>query len=443
MSVQNQNRGWTVGIDLGMTLAALALAMLMIVFATQLQAQTLTVLHNFTGARDGATPMAGLTQDASGNLYGTTSKGGAGNGTVYKLKHSSSGWILSPLYSFGGGSDGSNPVARVVFGPNGTLYGTTENGGTTGDCTGGCGTLFNLQPQPTACTSVLCPWIESILLRFVSAGGGVFPESEVTFDAAGDLYGTAYWGGGLLEPGGGSGCYPYCGLVYKLTPSGGGWTESVPYVFTGYQFGADGANPVGGLTFDSAGNLYGTTSTYGDCGFGIIFQLTPNGSGWTENILQQVCDGGAMPTATMITDASGTFYGDTQGENAGYGTQHGSVFTLAHSGSSWVYTPIHTFPQYGGGPAGQLFMDGAGNLYGTTVAGGSNPLGLCSNGCGTIFKLSPSNGSWIYTELYDFTGGDDGSAPYSNLVMDTKENFYGTASAGGTDGKGVIFEFTP
>jgi len=429
------------GIDLGMTLAALGLALLMIVLATELQAQTLTVLHNFTGGKDGANPAAGLTMDARGNLYGTASKGGAGHGTVYKLGHAGSGWTLSPLYVFGGESDGSDPVARVVFGPNGTLYGTTELGGNT-NCTGGCGTVFNLQPQPTACTTALCPWIETILLRF-NITQGAFPESEVLFDSSGNLYGSAYGGGYYDRTGGGSGCVE-CGLVYELTPSNGKWTESVPYSFSGYQYGDDGAFPVGGLAFDSAGNLYGTTTQYGNCGFGIIFQLTPNGSSWNEHLLHDFCTGGAQPTATMIADASGTFYGDTQGEYSGYGTQHGSVFTFAPSGSGWVYTAIYTFPEYGGGPAGQLFRDSAGNLYGATITGGGNPLGLCSSdGCGTIFKLTPSGSGYSYTQLYAFTGGSDGSAPYSNLVQDTNGNFYGTASTGGADGYGVIFKFTP
>ena len=270
------------------------------------------------------------------------------------------------------------------------------------------------------------------------------PESEVIFDSAGNLYGTTYYGGGYDRMGGGSGCV-LCGLVYELTPSGGGWTEKVLYNFAGYQLGgADGAFPVGGLTFDSAGNIYGTTSNYGDCGFGIIYELTPNGSQWTEDILEQVCNGGAMPTATMIRDASGTFYGSTQGEYPGYGTQHGSVFTLTHGSGGWQYNAIYTFPQTGGGPAGQLFMDNAGNLYGTTITGG---IGNCSGGCGTIFELTPSGGGWTYTELYQFTGGSDGAAPYSNLVQDADGNFYGTASAGGnttcTGGCGVVFKFTP
>ena len=430
-------------IELCATMAALALGLLMIVLATQMeaQAQTLTVLHSFTGGRDGAIPMAGLTMAGSATLYGTASSGGTGRGTVFELKQAGSGWIFSPLYVFQSAPDGNTPLARVVVGPNHTLYGTTKAGGSE-DCTGGCGTVFNLQPPPTACPGATCPWLESILLRF-DITDGVWPESEVTFDSAGNLYGTAYDGGGYDRTGGGEGCFP-CGTVYELSPSSGGWTQKTLYSFTGYQYGADGGYPVGGVTFDSAGNIYGTTSNYGDCLFGIVFQLTPNGSEWTENILQQICGGGAMPTATMITDASGTFYGDTQGEYQGYGTQKGSVFTLTHSSGGWQYHAIYTFLNYGGGPAGQLFMDSAGNLYGTTITGGINPNGVCpADGCGTIFKLSPSGGGWTYTELYDFTGGSDGAAPYSNLVQDASGNFYGTTSGGGANSDGTVFEFTP
>ena len=420
---------------------AFALALAHVTAATPpAQAQTLTVLHSFSGTKDGATPLAGLTQDRQGNLYGTTNKGAAGYGTVFKLAHSNSGWTLDPLYSFQGSADGANPVARVVFGPDGSLYGTTEYGGTTGYCTGGCGTVFNLKPQPSACKTAICPWIETILRRFTS--GGDFPESEVIFDAAGTLYGTAYTGGSLA-PGGGSGCWPSCGNVYKLTPSGGSWTESVLYNFTGYQYGDDGANPVGGLIFDSAGNLYGTNSNYGNCGFGTLFKLTPSGGGWTETLLHDFCGGGdgGKPGASLIADASGNFYGATPGAYPGYGTIRGSAFMFTPSGAGGTYKLLYTFAEYGGGPAGQLVMDGAGNLYGTTITGGNSGCG--AYGCGTIFKLTPSGGSWTYTELYDFSGGSDGGNPYSNLVMDGSGNFYGTASMGGQYGNGVIFEFTP
>ncbi len=433
MASQKQNRSWNLGIDLGMTLAYVALVLL-ISAASQLQAQTLTVLHSFTSGKDGANPVAGLTMDAAGNLYGTSQNGGAGNGTVFKLGHAGSGWTLTPLYTFGGDSDGAHPVARVVFGPNHTLYGTTKNGGTTGDCTGGCGTVFNLQPQPNACTTAICPWVETILQRFTTLA---FPESEVVFDSAGNLYGTAY-SGGTGGVGGGNGCWPSCGAVYELSPLNGSWVMSVLHNFSGYQYGDDGANPVGGLTFDSAGNLYGTAFTYGDCDYGIAFQLTPSGS---EHLLHDSCGEAGNPAASMIADAAGNFYGTMLGNGS---AEKGGVFTLKPSGGGWMWESVYTFPWNGGGSAGALLIDSAGNLYGTTVAGGGNPLGKCpSNGCGTIFQLTPSGSGFSYTQLYAFTGGSDGSAPYSNLVQDTDGNFYGTASTGGADGYGVIFKFTP
>ena len=404
------------------------------------QAQTLTVLHSFSGQMDGATPLAGLTVDRNGNLYGTTNKGGAGYGTVFKLASTQSGWLLSPLYSFQAGADGSNPVARVIFGPDGSLYGTTETGGTSGYCTGGCGTVFNLKPQFTACKSALCPWQETILRRFTT--GGDLPQSEVAFNGA-NLYGTAYYGGGL--PGGGGSCNP-CGNVYELSPSGGSWIETVLFSFTGYSYGDDGAYPVGGVSFDSQGRVLGTNTAYGECGFGTIFLLTDSASGWGERLLHDFCGGadGAVPMASMIEDSAGNYYGTTRGALPGYGTQAGSVFTLQSDGhGGWTYASLHSFPGYGSGPAGSLVLDSAGNLYGTTTGGG---LGGCQpvGGCGTIFELSPAgNGQWTATTLYEFTGGSDGWAPFSNLILDSNGNFYGTTSAGGANGYGAIFKFTP
>jgi uncharacterized repeat protein (TIGR03803 family) len=407
------------------------------------QAQTLTVLHSFTGGRDGANPMAGLSADAQGNLYGTTEMGAHGYGTVFKVGHAGSGWILTPLYAFQGGSDGEYPVARVLFGPNGTLYGTTRNGGGTGCSEGGCGTVFNLQPSPTACGNFLCPWIETILTRF--ANFGAYPLSEVTFDSSGNIYGTTEYGVPLGD--GEGSCYPDCGLVYELTPSGSGWTASTPYGFKDGSFGQLGAYPVGGVTFDSAGNLYGGVNGgyYGD---GLIYKLTPPGDPyWTFQDLYDLNGGGAGPVAKMILDPSGTFYGVNEGENPGYGSQPGSVFSFAPNGSGWTYTTLHTFTTVGGGPAGNLLRDSAGNLYGTTILGGDQYGSCPSQGCGTIFELSPSGGGWVYTVLYEFTGRADGAAPYSNLVMDSEGNLYGTASAGGnsncTGGCGTVFEFTP
>jgi uncharacterized repeat protein (TIGR03803 family) len=435
MAIRDRETCVTPGIDLWAISIAFVIALLMIVLATEVHAQTLTVLHTFTGGRDGANPMAGLTMDATGNLYGTAENGGStGNGAVFKLKHAGSGWTLSPLYSFAGGSDGTHPLARVVFGPNGTLYGTTRQGGNTDDCTGGCGTVFNLQPQPTACTSALCPWIETMVERFEYLA---FPESEVIFDSSGNIYGTTF-AGGFDAAGGGNGCYPDCGGVYELVHSGSGWALDVLYSFHG-DSGEDGGGPVGGLIFDNAGNLYGTTSIYGNCDFGTAFELTYSSSGWSEDQLHNFCGPAGNPAATMIADPSGNFFGTMMGSS----TEKGGVFELKYSDGSWMWNSVYTFSVNNGGSAGALIMDSAGNLYGTTIEGGSNPLGQCSNGCGTIFKLTPSGGNWTYSELYDFTGGSDGAHPHSNLVMDSSGNFYGTTSQAGADNDGTVFEFTP
>jgi uncharacterized repeat protein (TIGR03803 family) len=425
-------------------------ALVALVFAigavSPVQGQTITALHTFTGGRDGANPMAGLTTDARGNLYGTAAEGGSGYGTVFKLGRQGSGWVFIPLHAFAGPpSDGANPMARVVFGPNQTLYGTTLHGG--GPCTnGGCGTVFNLQPPPTACVTALCPWRETVLLSF-DGNGGSLPYSEVTFDSAGNMFGTTQYGD-ELQAGGGP-CEPLdCGVVYELSPSNGGWIESTPYGFTDGNFGQPGGFPVAGVTFDSAGNLYGITGGYFQSGN--IYKLTPPGdaSPWTYHDLYDFESGGGA-LANMILDPSGTFYGDTAGLAPGYGDQPGSVFSFAPNGQGgWTFTSLHTFPTLGGGPSAQLLEDSAGNLYGTTVTGGINPNGTCvTAGCGTIFELSPSGGSWNFTVLYEFTGGADGAAPYSNLIMDEGGNLYGTASAGGssncTGGCGVVFKFTP
>lgn len=165
--------------------------------AKSAQAQTFTVLHTFTGGPDGGNPLAGVTIDRAGNLYGTTYYGGSGLlGTVYELKTQNSNWVLNTLHSFTGyPNDGAHPEARVVFGPNGILYGTTEEGGNHGCNPGsGCGTVFTLRPQPTVCGSLTCPWTETLLYAF----GGydpAFPMGDLIFDDAGNIYGTGAGGG--------------------------------------------------------------------------------------------------------------------------------------------------------------------------------------------------------------------------------------------------------
>jgi uncharacterized repeat protein (TIGR03803 family) len=386
------------------------------------QTQTFTVLHTFTGGQDGGNPYAGLTLDKGGNLYGTAYSGSS-NGTIYKLTHKGSGWTFNPLYSFTGSSDGGNPEARVIFGPNGTLYGTAYYGGAYS-----LGTVFNLRPSASACRTALCPWTETVLYSFEgSPTDGAHPGyGDLTFDQAGNLYGTTSYGGGY----GG-------GVVYELMPAGGAWTESVLYSFGS---GSDGMRPLNSVIFDSSGNLYGTTEQGGLSSEGAVFQLVHSaGSGWTESLLYSFSNGsdGSFPVAGLISDGSGNLYGATS--DGGTGGQ-GTVFELTPVNGSWTYSVLYSLVAPPGGfqcgPWGTLFMDGAGNLYGTTRCNGANNLG-------TVFKLTHSGGGWTYASLHDFTGGDDGAYPYCNVILDANGNLYGTASAGGSQGFGVIWEITP
>jgi hypothetical protein len=191
-------------------LVPLAIALAILTIAPMAQAQTLSVLHSFTGYGDGAVSTAGLTMDHAGNFYGTTSIGGAaygteGYGTVFELSRAGASWILRTIYTFQGGDDGFNPYAGVVFGPDGALYGTTsdsgdpeDNRGTNHyDSCGACGTVFRLTPPSHFCQSFSCPWTKTVLYRFTAAGGdGAAPGyGDLAFDAAGNIYGTTTAGG--------------------------------------------------------------------------------------------------------------------------------------------------------------------------------------------------------------------------------------------------------
>ncbi len=405
----------------------LVVAFTLTAFATQTaQSQALNVLHTFTGGEDGANPFAGLTMDRAGNLYGTTSAGGAGYGTVFQLKRLGSSWILAQLYSFEGGNDGNGPRSRVVFGPDGTLYGTSFNGG--GQACGGqgCGTVFKLSPSPAVCTAAECPWNETVLYRFTGGSDGGEPIGNLIFDQAGNIYGTTVIGG-LPHGCGNLGC----GTVYKLTLADGSWSETVIHEFG--QNG-DGTFPDGGVVFDQTGNLYGTTFAGGSSNLGTAFQLTYSGSSWEENILYafEGLRDGDYPVAGVIFDASGNLYGTTTLGGTGLG---GTIFKLTPSQGGWTFSALY---ELGGiaGPFGNLSIDSIGNLFGTTFQDGSYSLG-------SAFKLTPSDGGWTYNSLHDFTGNNDGELPQSSVVFDANGDFYGTAAYGGANGYGVVVEITP
>jgi len=399
------------------------------------QAQTFTVLHSFSGGGDGANPLAGLAIDHAGNLYGTTSIGGVGNGAVFKLANRNSSWILSPLYQFRGVPDGFYPQAGVTIAADGTLYGTTFYGGIAGancDQYGPlqCGTVFHLRPSATACTTAICYWTETQIYEFNTEPSLFWPNfGEVIFDSSGNIYGAANQGG--TGAGGGA---------YELTNSSGSWTET-----TLYNFGGGGLQPMGGVIFDSVGDLYGTT--YGEpwephspVAYGTVYELTPSGGQWTEHTLYTFQDGndGALPRSSLIMDAAGNLYGTSSvGGSSGFGTAGGgTVWELSPSDGSWTFTVLYTFPGPGKGPFSPLLMDTTGNLYGTTLGGGAYQQG-------SVFKLTPSGGGWTYTTLHDFTGGNDGRSPYGHLIFDSNGNLYGTAGWGGSDGGGVVWQIAP
>lgn len=406
-------------------------------------AQTLTMLHSFTNGPDGSHPQAGLTLDRAGNLYGTTSSAGLPNlcgpfgcGTVFKMSYRNSAWQLTNLYSFQGGNDGANPTARVVFGPDGALYGTTMYGGR-GDCNGGvphCGIVFRLQPPAGFCRDVLCPWTETILYAFPGDANGGVPEGDIIFDAAGNIYGTAANGG---YTGGNCGFFG-CGVVYELSPSNGGWTETVLYTFQG---GTDGADPNGGVIRDAAGNLYGTTTMGGTgCpvgGCGTVFELSPTQNGWTETILFRFVGfngpNGAFPYAGLTMDSTGNLYGSTSTYGSAGG---GTIFELTPNGGSWTFSTIYELSgSFLGGPVGALTLDASGDLYGATRYDGAD-------GVGNIFKLTPANGSWVYTDIYDFSPQNESGWLYDGLVLDAQGTIYGTSYHGGTYNYGEVFEIT-
>jgi len=381
------------------------------------EAQTFTVLHNFTNGPDGGEPVAGLTMDRAGNFYGTASTGGntagdcsypnpPGCGTVFKLSRRGSGWVLTPIYIFSR-PDGAHPHARVVMGPDGSLYGTTSDGGDADE-----GTVFNLRPPATACKTALCPWTETVLYSFQGFTDGAEPTfADLVFDGAGNIYGTT--------PHGGQGNN---GTVYKLTHSNGGWTETVLYRFQG---GRDGAIPYAGLVFDQAGNLWGTTGFGGTYDDGTIYQLVPSGGGWTESVVYNFLGGsdGANPYNGLIADQFGNFYGGTFGYN---GTTP-KVYELSPSNGGWTFNTLYSFGQ-DQGIIGNLTMDATGNLYGTMYSG-----------IPEVFRLTPSNGGWTLT---GFSGGL-GDNPAANVIFDSSGNLYTTTQGGGTGEVGLVFEITP
>lgn len=384
----------------------------MLLMATRhAQAQTEEVLYNFTGTSDGSLPTSSLTLN-NGNLYGTTSSGGLGFGTVFELSpNGTGGWTEATLYSFcsvTGCPDGQNPTyANVIFDSQGNLYGTAFGGGASG-----YGVVYEL-------TNSGGTWTETVLHNFANAPDGANPENGLIMDGAGNLYGIAFAGG----TGNGNGC------VFELSPSGGAWTEKVLY---------DINSTHSGLTLGPNGTIYGTT-------YGTIFELTLNHSGvWVPTVLYTFnpadsATEGSNPVGTPALDTAGNLYGTTL---TGGANNVGVVFKLTASTTvPWVETLLYSFggnAQFGpngASPIAGVVFDSKGNIYGTTKAGGVK-------GAGTVYELvAPANGKGAYKEHVVFNfNGENGAAPKSSLIMDSLGYLYGTTYGGGANGEGAVFE---
>jgi uncharacterized repeat protein (TIGR03803 family) len=387
------------------------------------------VLYGFTGTSDGGGLWGSVVFDKKANLYGTTSGGGAhGQGTVFKLKHQPSGqWTEKVLHSFQIDDDGYSLNGGLTFDPTGDLYGVTTLGGPFGH-----GTAFQMRPKREG-------WLLTILYSFCAqpnCSDGGSPYAGPLRDADGNLYGTN-------------------GSVYELSPGPGGWTESVLYTFCSDSKCPNGEGPYAGLVLDAKGNLFGTTEYGGiyppQCpvgnGCGVVYKLRhmPDGT-WKQRVLHTFAsfpnDGVKPAVGALAFDGDGKLYGTTNqgGKNVCDTTYCGTIFRLTRQPNGhWKETILYNFRKgsSGKGPGAGVVIDRAGNLYGTTIYGGTQ----CD--CGVVYKLAPNpDGTWTYTVLHQFTGFD-GAQPDANLILDEQGNLYGTTSTGGPGGAGVVFQITP
>ena len=395
------------------------------------------VLYRFchvSGCKDGQKPLAGLVADATGNLYGTTQYGGLGYGTVFQLIRDANGkWIEKVLYN----------LCSMSACTDGLFPQSKLTFDSVGNLYGAATEGGNYEDCSAGCGTIfqLTPgaegkWSTRLIYTF-KGPDGAFPFSHLIFDAAGNLYGTT-WGGGTST----------FGTVFRLQPgANGNWTEKVLYNFCSASRCTDGANPAAGLIFDAAGNLYGTTNVGGAWGSGSLFRLAPDANDvWTETVLYDF-DGniGAYPFAELIFDAAGNLYGTANvGGDRSCAGGCGNVFQLVPDGySKWTVKVVHSFNGIDGAyPYAGVIFDAAGNLYGTTPGGGGGDAS-CPNGCGVVFELIPDRaGKWTERVLHRFNGSDS-AYPYGGVIFDASGDLYGTTGGGATYGGGSAFEIIP
>lgn len=403
----------------------LALASILILFCTiPSKAATEKILHEFSFQQRGADPYAMVT-DSSGNIFGTTQYGGDFNwGTVYELTpKAGGGWTETVLHNFNGfdgGAGGGQPL-ELILDPAGNLYGTTQYGGP-GTCSYyGCGVVYKLSPNSNG------GWDYRVLYSLQTSDG--YAAGALIRDSSDNLYGasTTSYSGNTCS-------------IFKLTPSGAIWNKTLLYTFSNCQ---DGAIP--GLTLDEAGNLYGTVTATTQGPYGIVFELSPSSGGWTETTLYTFLGGanGSDPNGHLLFH-NGRLYGATN-QGGSLSCHCGIVFELQPgSNGQWSQNllfsingelDVTTSPKLSG-------FDSHGNLIGSILWGSK---GGCDY-CGSVFALTPkSDGRWVETELWEFDGQSDGDYP-SAVTLGPADQIYG-ATTGPTSFSavfgGAIFELTP
>jgi uncharacterized repeat protein (TIGR03803 family) len=414
MTKPRQTLSWISRTRRGVAGAALAAAVALasgLMAAPSTQAQTFSALHTFKGVPDGAYPYAGLVRDTAGNLYSTTMVGGhhSSSGTMFKVSKTGKESVLYNFEGVDGATDGASPDAGLIRDATGNFYGTTSAGGA-GDCDPpqGCGTVFKVSKTGK----------ETVLYKF--AGGysdGCHPAGGLIQDKSGNLYGTTSSCGVSNE-----------GTVFKVSASG---KETVLHSFAG----SDGAIPMyTSLLMDTSGNLYGFTSA-GGAGGGTVYKLSPSG---TVTVLYSFPDGYGGAYGTPIMDTQGNLYGTTL--NGGY-PRDGIVWKLSKKGAETILHQFTRGSSDGAFPYSGVILDANGNLYGTTLRGGSSDDG-------TVYELTADG---TLTLLYSFTNQSDGEYPYGGVIMDAQGNLYGTAEQGGdlkcgTEGYygcGTVWQITP
>jgi uncharacterized repeat protein (TIGR03803 family) len=359
---------------------------------------------------DGANPISTLSADSNGNFYGTTSLGGAHNcGTVFELSPSADNWNETVLYSFNGcNQETMIPEGPLILDKLGNLYGVIQGYYS-------FGWVFELTKGGDG------TWSESIIHTFKPNEG--LPNPDLTLDGSGNLYGTTQ-----VDSTG------FDGEVFELSPQGG-WKETVLYSFY-YSKGV--GFPTGGPIFDGKGNLYGSAYYGPNHTPGAVYELSPQAnSPWTLTVLSSGLTN--EPGSRLTFDSSGNLYGNMGAGNSG------AIFQLSPtSNGSWKETTVHSFSSGsdGANPQGPVIIDASGNLYGATSWGGT---GCNQNLCGTVYTLTPqSGGTWKETILHYFESATDGSEPAGSVFLDSSGNLYGTTYHGGSRyGYGTVYEITP